>query len=93
MDNIILILQGIIIAYMDDIVVFCYTIHDHISNLDDIFIRRQTSDVKIKPDKCEFLRKKVSYLEHLFTKDGVRPNPSKVELVQNFPTSPQPQKN
>lgn len=30
-------------------------------------------------DKCDFLRK------HLVTKDGVKPNPSKIDCILNFP--------
>lgn len=35
-------------------------------------------------DKCKFLRKEVAYLEHLVTQDDVKPNPVKVDSIQNF---------
>lgn len=34
---------------------------------------------KIQPDKCELPRKEIAYLGHIITKNGVQPNPSKVE--------------
>lgn len=40
---------------------------------------------KIQHDKCESLIKEVAYLGHLITKDGVKPNPSKFEVVEHFP--------
>jgi hypothetical protein len=40
----------------------------------------------LQPDKCQFLRKEVSYLGHLITEAGVRPDPQKVEAIAQYPT-------
>ena len=39
----------------------------------------------MKPDKCEFLRKKIIYLGHITIKEGIRPDSSKLSAVKNFP--------
>ena len=42
--------------------------------------------LKLQPDKCEFLIKKVYYLGHQMTKAGIRPDPQKVVAVEQLPT-------
>jgi hypothetical protein len=42
--------------------------------------------LKLQPDKCEFLRKEVSYLDHVISEDGVWPAPKNIELIENLPT-------
>jgi hypothetical protein len=41
---------------------------------------------KWQPEKCEFLRKEVSYLGHMITEDGVKPDSAKVSANERFPT-------
>jgi len=43
--------------------------------------------LKLQPDKCEFLHRKVAYLGHIITGEGVRPNPKKTDAMENFPAS------
>lgn len=40
--------------------------------------------LKIRPDKCEFLKPELEYLRHIVTGEGVKPNPKKIEAVENF---------
>jgi hypothetical protein len=42
-------------------------------------------NLKLQPDKCEFLRKEVAYLGHVIIKDGSKPDERKIEAVKNFP--------
>ena len=44
-------------------------------------------NLKLQPDKCEFLRKGVTYLGHKLTTQGLLPDPDKVVAVREFPTS------
>jgi hypothetical protein len=38
-------------------------------------------NLKLQPDKCEFLRKEVSYLGHVIGQIGVRPDEKRIEAV------------
>ena len=40
----------------------------------------------LKPEKCNFFQKKVLYLGHIVSDQGVIPNPEKTEKVTNWPT-------
>ena len=41
--------------------------------------------MRLKPKKCSFLCKEVSYLGHIISVEGVRPDPEKTEKVRSFP--------
>jgi len=41
--------------------------------------------MKLQPDKCEFLRKEVSYLGHVIGQTGVRPDEKRIEVVKEYP--------
>ncbi|KAL0130252.1 hypothetical protein PUN28_002090 [Cardiocondyla obscurior] len=48
------------------------------------------ANLKHQPDKSEFLRKEVGYLEHIINEDGVKPDPKKIIAVKNFPRPKDP---
>ena len=79
-------LQGIkCFVYLDDIVVHGDSLSTHNYKLKEILERLREHNLKLHPDKCEFLRREVTYLGHIITEDGVKPDPKKVEKVQDFP--------
>lgn len=57
----------------------------HIENLTKIFAALEKVNLKIQLDKSEFLKKEVAFLGHIVTDNGVKPNPSKIEAIQNWP--------
>ena len=75
-------LQGLrCLIYLDDIVIFARDLQDHTVKLREIFDRLQKYHLKIKPSKCEFLRKEVVYLGHRISEQGVQPDENKMEAV------------
>ena len=57
----------------------------HNFKLRDIFRKLREFNLKIEPDKCEFLKEELNYLGHVVTSAGVRPDDSKVKAVVEFP--------
>ena len=51
-----------------------------------MFRRFRKYNLKLQPDKCEFLRKEITFLGHKISERGVEPDARKVESVKNFPT-------
>jgi len=47
-----------------DIIVYGETLKVHNDRLRDVFARLRMYNLKLQPDKCEFLRKEVTYLGH-----------------------------
>ncbi|CAB0038544.1 unnamed protein product [Trichogramma brassicae] len=85
MDKVLTGLQGIeLFIYMDDIVVYASSLEEHKEKISKLFGRLKTAGLTVRPDKCFFLRKKVGYLGHIISKDGVRPDPPKVIAVRDF---------
>jgi hypothetical protein len=68
-------------AFLDDIAIYANSMADHDRKLRDIFTR---------PDKCEFLRKEVTFLGHKISETGVEPDARQVESIENLPTPSTP---
>jgi len=79
-------------VYMDDIVIYARSLQEHAIKFERLMQRLQNANLKLQPDKCEFLRKEVAYLGHIIGSDDVRSDPNKVNAVFKFPI-PQNQKN
>ena len=73
------------LVYLDDIIIFADSLESHNKKLLDIFKRLRESGLKIKPSKCEFLRREVMYLGHKISEKGAEPDESKIEAVMKFP--------
>ena len=72
-------------VFLDDIVLYAKTLSEHDSKLREVFGRIRKYNLKLQPDKREFLRKEVYYLGNLITENRVLPDPGKVSVVENFP--------
>ena len=81
-------MQGLkCIVYLDGIIVFGETLQVHNDKQRDVFARLRMHNLKLQPDKCEFLRKEVTYLGHRLTTKGLPPDFDKVKAVKEFPTT------
>jgi len=82
-------IQGIkCLVYLDDDVVFGENLHTHNERLREVFSRMRKHNLKLQPDKCEFLRKEVSYLGHVIGQTGVKPDEKRVKAVRDYPRPP-----
>ena len=80
-------MQGLkCLVYLDDIIVYAETLQLHNDKLREVFARLRFHNLKLQPDKCEFLRKEVSYLGHKLSAQGLRPDPEKIYAVMKFST-------
>ncbi len=52
------------LVYLDDIIIFSQTVEQHLHRLREVLGRLRDAGLKMKPSKCHFLRKSVSYLGH-----------------------------
>ena len=74
------------LVYLDDIIVLGRTFTEHLSNLGSVFSRIRDAGLKIKPEKCSFLKEKVKYLGHIVSKEGIAADPEKTATVKTWPT-------
>lgn len=54
-------------------------------NLKRVLETLKKHNFKIQLDKCEFLQKEVAFLGHVVTPEGVKPNPEKIRVIQEWP--------
>ncbi|XP_018311854.1 uncharacterized protein [Mycetomoellerius zeteki] len=86
MDKVLTGLQGIeLFVYLDDIVIYASSLTEHAQKFNKLAERLRKANLKLQPDKYEFLRKEVTYLGHVISEAGVKPDPKKLEAVGNYP--------
>ena len=59
--------------YLDDILCYAKSFDEHLSNLQRVLHRLKMCGVKLRADKCVFLKQEVRYLGRLISKNGYRP--------------------
>ena len=80
-------LIGIVcLVYLDDVIIFSKTLADHFKNLASVFERIEMAKMRLRPDKCFFLREQLLFLGHVISSKGIEPDPAGVEKVQKCPT-------
>lgn len=72
-------------VYMDDLIIYGFSLDNHNKNLQDVFERLRKVNLKLNPQKCDFLKKQILYLGHVVSDKGILPDPSKIEVVRNYP--------
>lgn len=69
------------LVYMDDIIIFSSSFEQHIKDLQKVLGKLKEACLKIQLDKCYFFRREVEFLGHTVTKEGVKPNSDKIDVI------------
>ncbi|GFX26409.1 retrovirus-related Pol polyprotein from transposon 297 [Trichonephila clavipes] len=80
-----LVVQGIVLPYMDDIVILAKNESEAIERLKKFFKCPVITDWEINFDKCQFLHRKIEFLGHIIENNKLFPSPSKTKSVVNYP--------
>ena len=72
------------IIYLDNIIVFSDSPSEHLCRLRGVFAKLDTAGLKLKPNKCEFFKTRITYLGHIVSSKGIKTDPKKVEAVKNW---------
>jgi len=78
--------EGHIVIYLDDILIFSNNIDDHRALVARILSKLCQYKLYLKPEKCEFEKETVGYLEMVVGGGEVRMEEKKVEAVRNWAT-------
>jgi predicted aspartyl protease len=74
-------------VYIDDIIVYeGQTFDEHLQAIEKVFVRLQRANLKLRPGKCQFAKRKIKFLGHIISADGIEPDPEKIEAVKSYPT-------
>ncbi|CAM9700917.1 unnamed protein product, partial [Heterosigma akashiwo] len=73
------------LSFIDDLVI--YSKNDwglHLQHLQDIFTRLTKANLRLKVSKCKFAAGEIKFLGHIVGRQGLRPDPQKVEAVSQL---------
>ena len=54
-----------LLIYLDNVIVFSWTVDEHLQQLEEVFKRLKAARLKLKPRKCHLFTTKVNYLGHV----------------------------
>jgi len=81
-----LIKEGVVVVYLDDILIFTETLEEHQRVTRRVIELLQKNNLFLKPEKCEFEKTEVEYLGVIISQNSVKMDPVKVAGVMEWPT-------
>ena len=75
----------ILALYLDDVIVFAGSPEEHLDRLAVVLERCRVAGLRLKPKKCDLLRRSVSFLGHVVDASGIHTDPEKVQKVVDWP--------
>ena len=81
-------LDEVCLAYLDDILIYGKTFQEHKENLRLVLRRLKEKGIKLRVDKCEFVKFEVRYLGRLVSQEGYRADPKDVQALEKFRAAP-----
>ena len=83
MSSILADLKGVM-CMIDDVLVHGSTYKEHDERLEAVLNRLQSVGVTLNKDKCQFRKTSAQFLGQMTDGQGVRPDPTKVDIIQQF---------
>ncbi|KAL4020681.1 hypothetical protein IC575_019462 [Cucumis melo] len=77
-------LDSFVIVFIDDILIYSKTEAEHEEHLHQILETLRANKLYAKFSKCEFWLRKVTFLGHVVSSEGVSVDPAKIEAVTNW---------
>lgn len=73
------------ICYLDDVLIFSDNEDEHIKHVQIVLERLHKYGLNINASKSLYAQKRISFLGHEITSDGIRPLDQKVQAIINYP--------
>ena len=74
-----------VFIYLDDILVASKSPEEHVQHLREVLQILKEHKLYANIQKCQFNLPEVNYLGHIVGRNGIRPDPQKIQVVQNWP--------
>ncbi|CAB4494324.1 unnamed protein product [Rhizophagus irregularis] len=76
--------EKFVLVYLDDVIIYSKTFKDHIQHLKEVLNRIRKANLRLKAEKCHFAAAELQFLGHVVGKEGVKPDPEKVNKMKAF---------
>jgi len=73
-------------VFVDDLNVHSESWGEHLQHLNAVLCKLREVNLKLNPNKCCFAAKSITFLGHVVSKEGTKPDLGKIEAVLHFPT-------
>ena len=73
------------LVYLVDIIIVGTSFSEHSRNLAGVLQRLREAGLKLKPSKCKWCQKSVTFLGHIASEEGIAADPSKTAVVAGWP--------
>ena len=77
-------LDKFVIVFIDDLLIYSKSKEEHSQHLRQVLETLRTEKLYAKFSKCEFWIRKVDFLGHVVSKDGIHVDPSKIKAIENW---------
>ena len=77
-------LDMFVIVFLDDILVYSRSEEEHEHHLRMVLQVLRENQLYAKLSKCSFYQKKIHYLGHIISKDGIVVDPEKIESIRKW---------
>ena len=74
-----------VLVYLDDVLIYAETPEQLIEKLDEVLRLLARAGLKCKAKKCSLFTENVHYLGHYISRDGILPEPGKLEKIKQWP--------
>jgi len=72
-------------VFVDDLNVHSESWEEHFQHLGVVLYKLREVNLKLNPNKCCFVAKSITFLGHVVSEEGTKPDPGKIEAVLHFP--------
>ncbi|OAO89236.1 hypothetical protein AXX17_ATUG02470 (mitochondrion) [Arabidopsis thaliana] len=78
-------LDKFVIVFIDDILIYSRSRKEHVEHLRIVLQRLRDHQLFVKLSKCSFWQKKIGFLGHVISEDGVAVDPEKITTITHWP--------
>src|ERR1043165_2958402 len=77
-------LDDFVVVYIDDIMIYSKTFEEHLKHIEKILKKLKEVNLMLKLNKCKWCEQNIEFLGHIVGKDGLKPDPRKIEKVKKI---------
>lgn len=79
-------LRKCVVVFIDDILIYNKTYEEHLQHVKRVFELLEEHQFKVRLSRCSFAKQQLNYLGHVLSAEGIATDPSKIAIVQKWPT-------